>query len=283
MLMLYSILQRLFLFVKLAAARTLARLYRQSSVFVSASSVIMIMALTSGGVGSSGGSGLTVYAETNTAETGVLKELEGQENPGDERDFGGLSEQQRREAAVESPEEMKMDAGANIQADLTASQYQGQRIVGELLTQDIQKKAEAERRREEEEARQASAVVAYSEEDYQVLLRIVEAEAGICDEKGKILVANVVLNRVRSGNFPDTIKSVVYQGAQFSPVADGSINTCEVTEQTIDCVNRALAGEDYSQGALYFMCRSASRVRSVHWFDSRLTFLFRHEGHEFFK
>ena len=41
--------------------------------------------------------------------------------------------------------------------------------------------------------------------------------------------------------------------------------------------------EDYSQGALYFMNRGASESGAVSWFDGRLTFLFRHGGHEFFK
>ena len=133
----------------------------------------------------------------------------------------------------------------------------------------------------EEPAREA--FTGYSESDYNVLLRIVQAEAGVCDEKGKILVANVVLNRVKSQEFPDSVRSVVYEPSQFSPVSDGSINSVKVTEETKECVNRALEGEDYSDGALYFMNRRGSRSRAVSWFDSHLTYLFRHQNHEFFK
>lgn len=61
--------------------------------------------------------------------------------------------------------------------------------------------------------------------DYEALLKIVEAEAGGEDENGKLLVANVVLNRVNSNIFPDTVTGVVYQKefgvCQFSPVSDG--------------------------------------------------------------
>ncbi len=64
-----------------------------------------------------------------------------------------------------------------------------------------------------------------SDEDYQVLLRIVQAEAGVCDEKGKILVADVIINRVLSGKFPGSVKGVVYQGSQFQPVSNGRINS----------------------------------------------------------
>ena len=49
-----------------------------------------------------------------------------------------------------------------------------------------------------------------------MLLRIVEAEAGICDYQGKLLVANVVINRVESGSFPNTVTEVVYQKIRFS-------------------------------------------------------------------
>ena len=97
------------------------------------------------------------------------------------------------------------------------------------------------------------------------------------------MVANVILNRVESGSFPNTITKVVYQKHQFSPVSNGSINTVKVTRQTIDCVDRALQGEDYSQGALYFMYRGGSRSGAIRWFDRHLTFLFSHEKHEFFK
>ena len=98
-----------------------------------------------------------------------------------------------------------------------------------------------------------------------------------------ILVANVIINRVRSPRFPNTIRGVVYQANQFSPVSNGSINRVRVTQETIDCVDRALAGEDYSQGALFFMNRGRSRSGAVGWFDRSLTYLFSHDGHEFFK
>ena len=110
-----------------------------------------------------------------------------------------------------------------------------------------------------------------------------QAEAGICDTKGRILVANVIINRVKSGDFPNTITDVVYQKSQFSPVSDGRLNSCTVTQETVEAVDRALAGEDYSQGALYFMNRGRSYSHNVNWFDRNLTYLFNHDRHEFFK
>lgn len=50
-----------------------------------------------------------------------------------------------------------------------------------------------------------------SDEDYNALLKIVQAEAGNEDEEGKMLVAGVVLNRVKSTRFPDSVQKVVMQ------------------------------------------------------------------------
>ena len=125
-----------------------------------------------------------------------------------------------------------------------------------------------------------------SEEDYKVLLRIVEAEAGGEDIEGRMLVASVVLNRVESDDFPDTVKEVVFQKengtAQFSPAYSGRYDRVTVSEATIEAVERVLNGEDLSCGALYFAARKRADSDSMRWFDEKLTFLFAHGGHEFF-
>lgn len=133
------------------------------------------------------------------------------------------------------------------------------------------------------EIKEAEEAIDLSESDYNTLLRIVQAESGGCDIIGKILVANVILNRVDSNEFPDSIHGVVYQKSQFSPVIDGSIDRCKVSDETREAVERALNGEDPSEGALYFMNRSKSAPKNVRWFDTKLSFLFKHGEHEFFK
>ena len=133
----------------------------------------------------------------------------------------------------------------------------------------------------EEPAREA--FTGYSESDYNVLLRIVQAEAGNCDIEGRVMVANVILNRVENDSFPNTITKVVYQKHQFSPVSNGSIKRCRVTAETVEAVGRALSGEDLTDGALYFMNRHASSKKNASWFDRHLEFLFKHGNHEFFR
>ena len=127
----------------------------------------------------------------------------------------------------------------------------------------------------------------FSDEELEVLLRIVEAEAGGEDEDGRLLVANVVLNRLNSDSFPDTVTEVVFQKegdvAQFSPAYSGKYDRVEISDTTISAVGRALKGEDISQGALYFVARKRADKGSLRWFDEKLVFLFEHGGHEFFK
>lgn len=126
-----------------------------------------------------------------------------------------------------------------------------------------------------------------SDKDLDTLQRIVEAEAGGEDQDGKLLVANVVLNRVNSDQFPDTVFDVVMQReqgiAQFSPTVDGRFHSVKVSEDTRAAVERALYGEDISQGALYFCARQKADSENVQWFDRHLTKLFAYGHHEFFQ
>ena len=167
-------------------------------------------------------------------------------------------------------------------------------VSGEALTRLQAERAsrteEEERGRMAQQAQEAAAetgrIYEVSEEDYDALLRLVEAEASGEDIKGKLLVANVVLNRVKSGAFPDTIKEVIYQRqngrAQFSPVATGKIDRVAVSEETVEAVERALCGEDESAGALYFVAPAYADAGNHQWFRDNLTLLFSYEGHEFY-
>ena len=134
-------------------------------------------------------------------------------------------------------------------------------------------------RKEEEET-------VLSSDELSCLYRIVEAEAGCEDEEGKLLVANVVFNRVNSGQFPDTVTDVVMQSdngvTQFSPVSNGCFWKVSISDETVRAVERALSGEDISQGALYFAARKYADSNRMEWFDKNLTYLYTHGGHEFF-
>ena len=124
-----------------------------------------------------------------------------------------------------------------------------------------------------------------SDEDYDTLLRIVEAEAGSEDIKGRVLVANVIMNRVKSEDFPNTVTEVVWDNSdgvpQFSPTYDGRINEVAVSDETREAVKQALKGTDYSEGALFFIQKSAAEEHNVKWFEKDLKRLFKYGVHEF--
>lgn len=77
----------------------------------------------------------------------------------------------------------------------------------------------------------------------QLLERLVECEAGAESMTGKIAVVNVVLNRIKSDDFPDSITDVIYQKNQFEPVVVGIIDNKQASQESIEAVKRAFTGE----------------------------------------
>ncbi|HKL80305.1 MAG TPA: cell wall hydrolase [Mobilitalea sp.] len=133
----------------------------------------------------------------------------------------------------------------------------------------------------------AQETMSASKNEVAMLERIVEAEASSEDMVGRILVANVIFNRMSDDEFPDTIEDVIFDKTggeyQFSPISDKRYWSVDVTKKTKKAVQRALEGEDYSEGALYFMARKRTRNSSAKWFDNNLEWLFKHGGHEFYR
>lgn len=115
-----------------------------------------------------------------------------------------------------------------------------------------------------------------SADDLDALSRIIECEAMSEDMKGRILVANVILNRVESEKFPGTIEEVIISPGQFDPVESKAYYVAHPSAESKEAAMRALNGEDYSEGALYFQ-KSTCKI----WGDK--TYLFRHSSHSFYK
>lgn len=137
------------------------------------------------------------------------------------------------------------------------------------------------------EVASSDSVITVSEEEVTMLERIVEAEAEGEDMVGKILIANVIFNRMVDEEFPDSVEEVIFQKShgdyQFSPVDNGRYWSVDISDETVEAVQRALDGEDYSKGALYFIARKRTSTESAKWFDNNLDRLFGHGGHEFYK
>lgn len=102
--------------------------------------------------------------------------------------------------------------------------------------------------------------------DKELLARLVQAEANGESFAGKVAVASVVLNRIDSNQFPNTVQGVIYERNQFSPVANGSINNTP-NQDSIRAVDVALNNRtDYE--SLYFYNPSISNSK---WFNTLTT------------
>lgn len=172
----------------------------------------------------------------------------------------------------------------------TAAKKAEKKAISKAETKKAASKKEKKKESAEKKAVEAvnqGSIMKLSSEEKNILLRIVEAEATGEDIEGKMLVANVVLNRVKSGKFPDTVEQVVFQNNgrvyQFSPIRDGRYYDVHISKETKQAVEKVLNGHDKSQGALYFMSRGKADSSNVRWFDNKLTRLFQHGTHEFYK
>ena len=128
-------------------------------------------------------------------------------------------------------------------------------------------------------------LVKYKVLDAQELLnfmRLVESEATSGRLDQKLNVAHVILNRVSSESFPNTINKVIFQDGQFSPISDKRFYSIKVSDDTAKAVTMALSGEN-RHSSVYFMVRRWSSLNNIKWFDENLEFTFDDGLHEYFK
>jgi N-acetylmuramoyl-L-alanine amidase len=112
---------------------------------------------------------------------------------------------------------------------------------------------------------------AISNSEKELIARLVHAEAKGEPYAGKVAVATVILNRVTSSKFPNTVKGVVYQNTKghyaFTPVQNGQINK-SADAASKKAVNEALAYRGKGNGSLYFY---NPRISTSKWIFSRHT------------
>ena len=124
----------------------------------------------------------------------------------------------------------------------------------------------------------------FNDEDYYMLAKIAMAEAEGEPTEGKALVVLVVLNRVMSDEFPNTIEDVLFErtnngGWQFSPMQDGGRwYTTEPNEDCYKAIEMVMTGWDESCGALYFESSDDPT-----WHSTHLEFLFKVGRHKFYR
>ena len=122
----------------------------------------------------------------------------------------------------------------------------------------------------------------YNANDLYWLSRIISAEAGGESLYGQIAVGNVVLNRVASKQFPNTIYGVIFDrvgGVQFSPVAMGTIYR-QPTASSVIAAKICLEGTSISNEILFFM---NPRIATSNWISKNRPFAFTIGNHDFYK
>lgn len=118
----------------------------------------------------------------------------------------------------------------------------------------------------------------YSENEVDILHKIVEAECTGQSSEAKQNVANVIINRVESDLFPNTIKDVVFQKSQFSPISDKRYWKVKVTKETKRACEKVFEEKDTTDGSLYFDCAKNS------WASRNRTYVMTDDaGHNFYK
>lgn len=103
----------------------------------------------------------------------------------------------------------------------------------------------------------------YNSADYQLLARIISAEARGEPYIGQVAVGAVVLNRIEHPSFPDTLAGVVYQKGAFSCLYDGQFDE-PIAESAYKAARDALNGMDPSDGAIYYF-NPATATNSWIW------------------
>ncbi|MBM7555984.1 cell wall hydrolase [Halanaerobacter jeridensis] len=120
-----------------------------------------------------------------------------------------------------------------------------------VILEKIIDNSKGEPNRYNNQSAQASKNVEKNDDNVYWLAKAIHAEARGEPFKGKIAVGAVILNRVNSSQFPDTVYGVIYQEGQFSSVKDGQIKL-KPDQEAYKAAEKALAGEDPSQNAMYF-------------------------------
>lgn len=164
----------------------------------------------------------------------------------------------------------------------TANKVVQTTIPKQMVYEQVQRQ---ETERETEVCSELECNKGWSTDDDYLMAKIVMAEAEECNIQTKVLVAMVVLNRVQSDQFPNTVRDVIFQQCaggtyQFSPIGDGRWDSVEPNEDCYEAIEIVKqSAYDYSGGALYF----ENCTDKDNWHSRNLEYLYESEGIRFYK
>ena len=112
----------------------------------------------------------------------------------------------------------------------------------------------------------------YAEDEVRLICRVVETETYQCDFDSKVNIANVVLNRIESGEFGETVEEVITTESQFAYGRE------VITEDTILAVIFSFEIQDTTNGALFFHSNEKTEM-----FNGAKYIFTDNAGHHFYK
>lgn len=127
-----------------------------------------------------------------------------------------------------------------------------------------------------------SSTISYTDEEFEMLCYVLQGEVGNCSEASKIAVANIIINRVKSSSFPNTISGVLTANNQFTAINGYYNRSTTPSENTIACAKRALNGEDNTNGAIFYYAPKYCGGSTAAWFET-LQFCMELDGQRYFK
>lgn len=123
----------------------------------------------------------------------------------------------------------------------------------------------------------------FTDKEIEVLQRLVEAECTDQDIEPKKNVCSVVINRVYSDSFPDSIKEVVFENSQFSCIGDKRYYEVKITKDTIEAVNDVVTNGTTTDALYFFNMKDVKSPKIKRWINNKLKFLFKDDsGHSFY-
>lgn len=123
-----------------------------------------------------------------------------------------------------------------------------------------------------------------SSQEVAMMEFVIEREAHGGSLAHKKIIANIIINRVISERFPNSVTDVLHAKNQFTTISNYYTAKVRPNADTINAVYQALYDtSDYSQGALFFYAPKYASKKNANWFENKLTFVFAKEGHRFFK
>ena len=154
--------------------------------------------------------------------------------------------------------EKKIEQQKAYEAELEAQKAkEDAKRMEEIRRQEEENKkrlAQSQNQNQSQNENQKPASVKGDASDAALLAALIQCEAGGESYEGKIAVGSVVMNRVRSSHFPNTVAGVIYQGGQFSPVASGRFASVLASGANASCTQAAqevLRG-NITNNCLYF-------------------------------